>query len=892
MRLAAPEWLLLLPALAVAARLYPRLGLRRALRALAVGAVALALAGPEVSSRSSGLDLWVLVDRSDSAAGAVAEGLPEWARLLDATRGRDDRVRWVAFGAAPQVMQDPLRERFEGGADATRLGLALRAAAAAQDPGRANRVLLLSDGFATDDVAGATAALMEAETAVDVRWVLPPEVSDVAVRRLEAPDRVAEGEAVLVEAELAGTHAGPVPFTLERDGRVIHAGEATLDKGVARVRLQDRPGSVGAHRYTLRLRPKGDGVPGNDAQERWVEVEGGPRLVLITSYPEGPLQAALRAGGYRVEVLGPEAADVGRLSGAAAVILEDVPAHRLSRELLAALPFYVQSQGGGLWMVGGKFSFGAGGYFESPLDPLLPVSMELRQEHKKLAVALAVVLDRSGSMAAMAQGARGLATKMSLAADGAARAVELLGAQDQVAVLAVDSEAHVIVPRVAVSSAREEILSTVRRIDSQGGGIYVYEGLSAGWRELKDAAVGQRHLILFSDAADSEEPGAYQALLETMREAGATVSVIGLGRPSDPDAKLLQDIADRGGGRIFFTEQAAEVPALFAQETVAVARSAFITEPAGVAEGAGWAELAPRPMRWLPVVDAYNLSYARPEAAVAARTQDETAAPLVAFWRRGAGRVAAVCFPLAGPQATEALAWSEYGEFVQSLARWLAREEAPPGVSLSARRVGSSLQVELLHDARWEAPLGRRPPRVAVSRGVGGAVEEPTWERVGPGRWMTRLELPREGYLRGAVQVGESALSLGPVSAGQGLEWQRSPEALAAVRALVAATGGAERVQLGDVWRAPRPPRFVSWAWLGLALGLVAFLVDALLTRTGHELPELAWPRRRPRAPRAPKASAPEAQVDLPQAPPPQGEMPPEDPEVAARRRRLTRAKR
>ena len=89
---------------------------------------------------------------------------------------------------------------------------------------------------------------------------------------------------------------------------------------------------------------------------------------------------------------------MGRLSGASAVILEDVPAHRVSRELLAALPFYVEEQGGGLWMVGGKFSFGSGGYFESPIDPLLPVSMELRQEHRKLAVALAVVLDRSGSM--------------------------------------------------------------------------------------------------------------------------------------------------------------------------------------------------------------------------------------------------------------------------------------------------------------------------------------------------------------------------------------------------------------------------------------------------------------------------------------------------------------
>ena len=40
-------------------------------------------------------------------------------------------------------------------------------------------------------------------------------------------------------------------------------------------------------------------------------------------------------------------------------------------------------------MAGGKFSFGSGGYFESPIDPLLPVSMELREDHRTLSVAMA-----------------------------------------------------------------------------------------------------------------------------------------------------------------------------------------------------------------------------------------------------------------------------------------------------------------------------------------------------------------------------------------------------------------------------------------------------------------------------------------------------------------------
>src|SRR5690606_26261418 len=111
------------------------------------------------------------------------------------------------------------------------------------------------------------------------------------------------------------------------------------------------------------------------------------------------------------------------LVGTRAVVLNNVPAHRVPQRFLDALDFFVREQGGGLLMVGGQNSFGSGGYFSSSVDPLLPVSMELRQEHRKLATAMAIVLDRSGSMAASV----GTMTKMDLANSGTARAIELLG---------------------------------------------------------------------------------------------------------------------------------------------------------------------------------------------------------------------------------------------------------------------------------------------------------------------------------------------------------------------------------------------------------------------------------------------------------------------------------
>src|SRR5690606_13356300 len=178
--------------------------------------------------------------------------------------------------------------------------------------------------------------------------------------------------------------------------------------------------------------------------------------------------------------------------------------------------------------------------------------------------------DRSGSMAA---GAGPGQTQMDLADAGAARAIELLGDVDLVSVHALDSEAHGVVPLSILGPGRRSLINDVRRIVSTGGGIFVYKGLEAGWEELQKAEVGQRHLILFSDAADSEEPGDYQRLIEEMREEGVTISVIGLGTDRDADADLLKDIAARGGGRIFFSADAAALPEIFAQETVTIARS-------------------------------------------------------------------------------------------------------------------------------------------------------------------------------------------------------------------------------------------------------------------------------------------------------------------------------
>src|SRR5205085_999138 len=154
---------------------------------------------------------------------------------------------------------------------------------------------------------------------------------------------------------------------------------------------------------------------------------------------------------------------------------------------------------------------------------ILPVSMELRQEHRKLALAIVVVLDRSGSMTAPVAGGR---QKMDLANLGTAAVLDLLGPSDEFGVIAVDTEPHTIADLAPVTN-KERVRADVLSIRSMGGGIYIYVALEAAARMIEKSKSGTRHIILFADATDSELPGRYEPLVQKCRDGGITISVIG-----------------------------------------------------------------------------------------------------------------------------------------------------------------------------------------------------------------------------------------------------------------------------------------------------------------------------------------------------------------------------
>ncbi|MCB1225099.1 MAG: hypothetical protein KDK99_04740, partial [Verrucomicrobiales bacterium] len=343
-------------------------------------------------------------------------------------------------------------------------------------------------------------------------------------------------------------------------------------------------------------------------------------------------------------------------------------------------------------------------------------------------------------------------------------------------------------------------------------------------------------IILFSDAADSEEPGDYKNLIAEMVKEKTTVSVIGMGSSTDSDAAFLEDIAQRGKGRIFFSDNPLDIPALFAQETVAVARSTFVEEAAPIAGTPGWLEMAAGAMEWPAKVDGYNLTYLKPGAVQALVTKDEYAAPLLAFWRRGSGRVVAVTMPLGGRYSDTVRQWQGYGGFMRSLTRWTMGESLPPGLGLRTELQGSWLMADLYYDESWTEQVMRQAPILKLAHGRTARVSEVPWERLEPGRYRARVDLENQDMVRGAVRLGDAALPFGPLSVMANPEWDQDPQRLQELAEVSRLSGGVERLDLSEVWQAPRPPAWRSLLPILLPILLVLLLLEAWQTRAGWQL--------------------------------------------------------
>jgi uncharacterized membrane protein len=554
------------------------------------------------------------------------------------------------------------------------------------------------------DAAAIAKPLKEKGVSMQAYYLQPAEKIEAQIENVRVPPEITLKEPFLLEIVTRSNQNMPGLLQIFRNGELLQEGTIALNREEKLlIRIPQKITAPGMYRYDVRIKPEQDFQAENNFAQAWISVEGPPRILLVDEEPTQlqSLASDFKQRGFSVEVKEgrylPRTLEDMLLYQA--ILIRNVPASTIQSQM-PLIQQYVHEFGGGFAMLGGTKSFGPGGYYQTPVETVLPVRMDLVNKKYLADVAMVIVIDKSGSMTFADRGRQ----KIDLADEGGARVASLLKDTDQLGVLAVDSVAKWAYP-VRKLHKKQEAIDAILSIRAGGGGIYVYSGLHEAYEALRNLKSSVKHVILFADTADCEEkdgPNGESSLnlaARVLQQDQITTTTIGIGQSGDSDVAFLEQLATIAGGRFYFTNDMFTLPQIFAQESAVVQRH-YITEETFTPK-ITQTEPVLNGLEAVPDLDGYVATSAKPLANVSLISHRED--PVLAFWRHGLGQTLAYTSDPASHWSAKWQSWADWERFWAQTGRYLARTSQPGNFQVSARFDGDNTTI--IVDAFDEASL-------------------------------------------------------------------------------------------------------------------------------------------------------------------------------------------
>lgn len=832
---------------------------RRALlmvRAVLVLLAVVALASPARVVRSAEQAVMLVVDQSQSLGEGGADSARVLAETVRAELPEKVPIGVVVAGAASTLLAAPSLEReapwdwtAAGKIDGSRTDLSSAVALAEGlfPAGTARHVVIISDGQENRGDLAETARRAAAGGlrlhAIALAGEARPDVRVTSL--VPSQSQVAEGATVELAATVEGSLTGAGRMRLFENGLQVEERPIDLVAGEAQVVKFSRSPEL-RNSYSFRAVVDGlagDVIPENNEALAMVDVRGKPLLLYVEGEPEEAhyLAGAMEAMGLRLHVRTPETMprSLRELNGYDAVILSDVPARSLGDDWMAALREYVGRLGGGLVMIGGRNSFGVGGYYRTPVEELLPVKLQAPDQEEQQSSALALVMDRSGSMSG---------PKIEFCKAAAATTAELLTAKDYLGVYAFDSAVTVVVPMSRVPASGGASLAGPISGITAGGGTNIQPGMAQARSDLAAVKAKIKHMIVLTDG-QSEGTG-YEAMAGAMRAEGITISTVAVG--GDAAVPLLQAIAAAGGGQAYQTLDPASITRIFTQDTM-IHTGRLIREEAFAPH-----LVEPHPLLrgWSPFESPPLLGYVKTNRKALAQVPlvTDLGDPLLAIWRYDLGKVTAFTSDCKSRWAASwVTGWPGYSRFWAQVLRETARPPQGQNMDLALTSTGGETVAEVrlledagtfLNDAEVEADIFFAP-----AQSLSSALQPLGTRRMsqtGPGTYQTTFRPDQSGVYLVRARAGARVVSAGQVfnQSAEAATGQVNNRLLESVARL---TGG-NFVAVGQPpslrLEATEVARYADlWPWL-LAAFVPLALVDLLIRRWEHVRGLLAPLRR------------------------------------------------
>ena len=797
-------------------------------RCAIVVAVILAIAGIQWKKPLEGVNVFFLLDRSDSVPSTQQEAAQTFVNKFSAQKKKEDKAGVLVFGSDSAIEFQPtpaieLRKvQAVVGTERSDISSAIRLATAAFPENGQKRIVLFSDG--NENSGDAMTAVLAGKPLGVTLDVIPLGVSrgnDVSVQKVGIPSNVKKGQTFEVKIFAQSDHAQNATVRLYRNDQLLGEQNVELTQGKNLFTFPQTLSEPGFYSYNVQVEAAGDLLPQNNKATSFTHVRGNPRVLIISSDPSGDQQlaSALQSSKLDVKLAGLNAfpGTLAEMQSYDAIFISNIAAGDLGDDRMQLLESAVRDFGVGLVCVGGDQAYAAGSYRGTPLETVLPVDMELNS--KKVLPSGAVALVMHGME---------FANGNQVARDCAQGVLDALGPQDEMGVVLWDGRDRWLFPLTKVADKK----SLSRQIAgmNQGDLPSFQNVMSMAHQGLKASTANLKHMIVFSDG----DPGPpTPELMQAIVGDKVTVTTVLIAGHAGPETMI--QIADQGRGRFYDVRSPDQLPQIFIKEAAVILKSAIFEEPFTPQQAAGSELLRGIAANEYPQLKGYVCTTPKPRAEVP--LVSDKGDPILAHWQYGLGRAVAFTSDAKPKWSANWLQWQKYRQFWSQVTQWSLRkiQNADFTTEVSVDDGQGQISVEAMDEQ------GNYRNFLDLETVIVNPKNQKTTVRLqqtGPGRYEAKFPTKEVGaYLMNLMEMEDGQVRGSQVlgaNVNYSPEFQASEPNFNLLRRLAESGGGkildpqVDNPFLHDRLRTFQPQDL--WEWL-LTFAILAFPIDVGMRR-------------------------------------------------------------
>ena len=649
-------------------------------------------------------------------------------------RPGQDRIGLISFNEEPHVEllpQDTYRtdaRAVRGAGTGTDAAAAIQLALATMSPDSLHRLLLIWDGNSTaGDIESAINSAVAQHIPIDVMPLNYHVEHEVMVERADAPTVRRENEAFDLLIHLRSTNLTDVTGHLS----VTHNGELmnldpttpgmhdtrtiTIKPGASVQDVWVPPQPAGVHEFKATVdvdnvttstseSVPADTIPDNNVANIFTFVHGKGQILYVDNVSDGGDPGPKAGGNILAEALESEQIKVDRITvpqfptslvqmqAYDAVILANVPrgSGGLSEDQDQMLANYVHDMGGGLVMIGGPETFGAGSWQGSKLEAELPVDMDIPAERQVGKGALVLIMDPAEAPEGSYWGEQ-----------CALKAADTLSAYDEIGMISFDygrggMNGNVWDVPLGPKGDGSKIANAVKKwslgdLPDFDSAITTALGDNTTYGLLASDAK-YKHIVLITDNDPSMPTDATIQKLIDNKISVSTITVYP--HPQMPQfASGIVELAKKTGGRSFGPIQGGfnTLPQIFIKEAQVIRRSLIQEDEHGMGIGKtlSASELIKGITKFPPV---YGMVLTQikhnplvEEPLVVGPNKD----PLLAHWQSGLGRAAVFTSDAFNKWGANWVSSGQFSKFWAQVVRGVSRAAVSTDFKLETRQDGS-----------------------------------------------------------------------------------------------------------------------------------------------------------------------------------------------------------